>query len=52
MKAIQFDAFGAAHQVAHLVDLPEPQAPGAGEVLVDVEAFPINPVDLLTIAGG
>lgn len=52
MKAIQFDAFGAAHRVARLVELPDPQAPGADEVLVDVVAFPINPVDLLTIAGG
>lgn len=52
MKAVRFDAFGAAHEVAQCVELPEPPPPGAGEVLVDVEAFPINPVDLLTIAGG
>ena len=51
MKAVQFDAFGAAHQVAHIADFPEPKAPAGGEVLVEVEAFPINPVDLLTIAG-
>jgi NADPH:quinone reductase-like Zn-dependent oxidoreductase len=52
VKAVQYDAFGAAHDVARIVELPEPGPPGAGEVLVDVEAFPINPVDLLTIAGG
>ena len=52
MKAVQYDAFGAAHDVARIVEFPEPEPPGAGEVLVDVEAFPINPVDLLTIAGG
>lgn len=51
MKIVQFNAFGAAHEVAHLVDCPEPQPPTTGEVLVEVEAFPINPVDLLTIAG-
>ena len=51
MKVIQFDAFGAAHQVARVVDFPEPEPPDTGEVLVEVEAFPINPVDLLTIAG-
>ncbi len=51
MKAIQFDAFGAAHEVAHLADVPEPEPPGTAEVLVQVEVFPINPVDLLTIAG-
>lgn len=51
MKAVQYDTFGAAHEVARIVEFPEPEPPGAGEVLVDVEAFPINPVDLLTIAG-
>ena len=52
MKAIQYKAFGPAHKVAQVVDFPEPEPPDAGEVLVEVEAFPINPVDLLTIAGG
>jgi NADPH:quinone reductase-like Zn-dependent oxidoreductase len=52
MKAVQYDAFGPAHDVARLVEFPEPEPPGDDEVLVDVEAFPINPVDLLTIAGG
>jgi NADPH:quinone reductase-like Zn-dependent oxidoreductase len=51
MKVVQFDAFGAAHQVARLADFPEPGPLDADEVLVEVEAFPINPVDLLTIAG-
>ena len=51
MKAVQFDTFGAAHRVARLADFPEPTPPAGGEVLVEVEAFPINPVDLLTIAG-
>jgi trans-2-enoyl-CoA reductase len=51
MKAVQFDAFGAAHEVARMVDFPEPKPPAGDEVLVEVEAFPINPVDLLTIAG-
>ena len=51
MKVVQFDTFGPAHQVARIVDFPEPEPCTAGEVLVEVEAFPINPVDLLTIAG-
>lgn len=51
MKAVRFDTFGTPHEVAHAVDVAEPGAPAAGEVLVEVEAFPINPVDLLTIAG-
>ncbi len=51
MKVVQFEAFGDAHQVASAVEVADPGPADAGEVLVDVEAFPINPVDLLTIAG-
>lgn len=52
MKVVQFDVFGAAHEVARWVDIAEPDPPAMDEVLVEVEAFPINPVDLLTISGG
>ena len=52
MKVVQFDVFGAAHEVSRCVDVAEPDPPARGEVLVEVEAFPINPVDLLTISGG
>ncbi len=51
MKIVRFNAFGKGHEVAEAVEVEDPGAPGDGEVLVDVEAFPINPVDLLTIAG-
>ncbi len=51
MKVIRFERFGPAHEVCACVDAPDPGPPGAGEALVRVEAFPINPVDLLTIAG-
>jgi NADPH:quinone reductase-like Zn-dependent oxidoreductase len=51
MKIVRFEAFGDAHKVASAVEVADPGPPDAGEVLVDVEAFPINPVDLLTIAG-
>ena len=51
MKIVQFNAFGRGHEVAGVKEVADPGAPLAGEVLVDVEAFPINPVDLLTIAG-
>ena len=51
MKAVQIESFGRAHEVARAIDVPDLGAPGADQVLVDVEAFPINPVDLLTIAG-
>jgi trans-2-enoyl-CoA reductase len=51
MKIVQFKSFGKGHEVASVVEVDDPGAPGEGEVLVDVEAFPINPVDLLTLAG-
>ncbi len=51
MRQVRFEAFGPAHEVCNLVEVPDPGEPGPGEALVAVEAFPINPVDLLTIAG-
>ncbi len=52
MKQVQFTAFGTPHEVAACVDVPEVGAPGPDEVVIEVEAFPINPADLLTITGG
>jgi NADPH:quinone reductase-like Zn-dependent oxidoreductase len=51
MLAIQFSRFGPPADVAQVVELPEPPAPGAGEVLVELEASPINPSDLYTLRG-
>ncbi len=51
MKVVEFESFGAPHEVAACVDAPDPGPPADDEVVVEVEAFPINPVDLLTIAG-
>lgn len=51
MKAVRFSRFGKAHEVAEIVDLPDPGEPGDGEVLVDLEAAPINPADLLQFEG-
>ncbi|NJO36696.1 MAG: zinc-dependent alcohol dehydrogenase family protein [Rhizobiales bacterium] len=52
MKQVQFAAFGDPAAVVSCVDVPDLGPPGAGEVVVTVDAFPINPADLLTIAGG
>jgi NADPH:quinone reductase-like Zn-dependent oxidoreductase len=52
MKQVHFTAFGAPHEVAACIDVPEVGAAGAGEVVIEVLAFPINPADLLTITGG
>jgi NADPH:quinone reductase-like Zn-dependent oxidoreductase len=51
MKQARFEALGPPHEVVRCVDVPDPGEPGPGEALVRIEAFPINPVDLLTIAG-
>jgi NADPH:quinone reductase-like Zn-dependent oxidoreductase len=51
VKAVQFARFGLGWEVAEVVDLPEPPAPGAGEVLLDILASPINPSDLLNFEG-
>lgn len=51
MRAVSFSRFGRASEVAELVDVPEPGAPGAGQVLIEVQVAPINPSDLLHFAG-
>ena len=51
MKAVRFATFGPAHDVAELVDVPEPGAPGTGEVLLEIERSSINPADLLMFEG-
>lgn len=52
MRALQISAYGDDPlKVLELADLPEPGAPGAGEVLIDVELAPLNKHDLLFIHG-
>ncbi len=51
MKAVSFSQFGVPHEVAHTIDVPEPPAPGAGEVGLALLCSPINPADLLLLSG-
>ena len=51
MKAAQLIAIGPAEKSVHCIDVPDPGAPGPGEVLVDVVACSINPADILSIEG-
>ncbi|HJU19735.1 MAG TPA: zinc-dependent alcohol dehydrogenase family protein [Stellaceae bacterium] len=46
MKKIEITDFGAPEAVARCVEAPDVGAPGAGEIVFDVLAFPINPADL------
>ena len=52
MKALQIEAFGNPAEVVKAVDIPDVEAPAAGEVVIALEASPINQYDLLMIAGG
>src|SRR5260370_642175 len=46
MKKIEITAYGAPEEVARCVDVPDVGAPGPGEIVFDVLAFPINPADV------
>jgi NADPH:quinone reductase-like Zn-dependent oxidoreductase len=51
MKIAQFSRFGPPDQVIECVEAPDPPAPAADEVALEVVAFPINPADTLMIEG-
>ena len=51
MKGLQLTAYGDPSEVVELVDLPDVGAPGPDEVVIDVEASPVEPTDLYMIAG-
>jgi NADPH:quinone reductase-like Zn-dependent oxidoreductase len=51
MKAIQIEAFGNPAEVLKLVDIPDVGTPAEGEVVIALEASPINMSDLLMISG-
>src|SRR5438128_1934169 len=46
MKRVEIAAYGAPEVVAECVEAPDVGAPGGGEIVFDVLAFPINPADL------
>lgn len=51
MKKIEITAYGAPEAVAHCIEAPDVGAPGAGELVFEVLAFPINPADLSMCRG-
>jgi NADPH:quinone reductase-like Zn-dependent oxidoreductase len=51
MQAIQIEAFGNPAEVMKVVDVPDVGAPAEGEVVIALEASPINMSDLLMISG-
>jgi NADPH:quinone reductase-like Zn-dependent oxidoreductase len=51
MKSIQLTAYGKAADVVKLIDVPDVGTPGPDEIIIDVEAAPVEPSDLYMIAG-
>jgi NADPH:quinone reductase-like Zn-dependent oxidoreductase len=51
MHAIQLTAYGNPIEGLKYVDLPEPNAPGPNQVLIEVEFSPLNQSDLLLARG-
>ncbi|MGH7061338.1 MAG: alcohol dehydrogenase catalytic domain-containing protein, partial [Stellaceae bacterium] len=46
MKKVEITDYGAPEAVARCIEAPDVGAPGAGEIVLDVLAFPINPADV------
>src|SRR5712691_2657016 len=46
MKQVLIDGYGQPEEFARCAEVPDVDAPGAGEVVFDVLAFPINPADV------
>ena len=46
MKKVLLDSYGTPWEVARCAEVPDVGAPGRGEVVFDVLAFPINPADM------
>ncbi|MDZ4368018.1 MAG: zinc-dependent alcohol dehydrogenase family protein [Afipia sp.] len=51
MHSVQLNAFGKPWEVVETVTIPDPGAPGAGEIVIDMEFSPINPSDLVLMRG-
>jgi NADPH:quinone reductase-like Zn-dependent oxidoreductase len=51
MKGIQLTGYGNPADVVRLIDVPDVGPPGPDEIIIDVEAAPVEPSDLYIIAG-
>ena len=51
MKQILLERYGQPEEGVRCAEVPDVGAPGAGEVVFDVLAFPINPADILMCKG-
>lgn len=51
MKQVHLTAIGNPPDVVACVEVPDPPAPGPGEVIVEIAAGPINPAEVLIMKG-
>ena len=51
MKVVHLQAYGNPRDAVACVEVEDAPAPGAGEVRFSVDAFPINPADVLLTEG-
>src|SRR5260221_11518817 len=51
MRAVHLTAYGDPVEGLNYVDIPDPEAPGPNQVLIEVEFSPVNPSDLLLARG-
>ena len=51
MRDLRLSAYGDPAQVVSLIDVPDVGPPGPDEVIIEVEASPVDPTDLYIIAG-
>ena len=51
MQGLQLTGYGDPADVIKLVDVPDVGAPRPDEVVIDVEASPVEPTDLYIVAG-
>ena len=49
MKAVQIKSYGDPLEVLEVVDVPEPEAPGADQALLGIEIATLNKHDLLFV---
>lgn len=51
MRIVQFSSLGVPHEVCECVSVSDPPTPRQDEILVELQASPINPADILNISG-
>src|SRR5882757_6133868 len=51
-RAVTYAVAGEPAEVLEVSEIPDPPAPGRGQVQVDVRAFPIHPGDLVGVSFG